>query len=103
MADLGVANVVARSAFVAQVDPDLCSACEACVDRCQFQALTVDDIAQVARLTCVGCGVCVRACPSEALSLVRRPDEEILPIPATERDWLEERAAARGLDLSRVL
>jgi electron transport complex protein RnfB len=103
MADLGVANVVARSAFVAQVDPDLCTACETCVDRCQFKALSVDQIAQIARLSCVGCGICVPACPNEALTLVRRPEEEILAVPATERDWLEERATARGLDLSEVL
>jgi ferredoxin len=51
----------------------------------------------------VGCGVCVSACPDEALSLVRRPDEEILPPPATEADWRTERAAARGLDLGEVL
>jgi hypothetical protein len=37
------------------------------------------------------------------LSLVRRPDEEILPPPATEADWQAERAAARGLDLRQVL
>ena len=103
MADLGVANVVARSAFVVEVDADLCSACETCVERCPFGALSVDDIAQVARVRCVGCGVCVPACPSDALLLVRRPDEEILRVPVTERAWMEERAAARGLDLGQVL
>jgi heterodisulfide reductase subunit A-like polyferredoxin len=103
MADLGVANVVARSAFVAQVDTDLCNACETCVDLCQFEALSVEEVAEVARLSCVGCGVCVPACPSEALTLVRRPDEEIMPVPQTEKDWLEERAAARGMDLRQVM
>jgi ferredoxin len=57
----------------------------------------------VARLRCVGCGICVPVCPGEAITLVRRPEEEILPVPVTEHDWMEERAAARGIDLSQVL
>ncbi len=103
MADLGMANVVARSAFVNRVDTDLCIGCGACVDRCQFDALALDDVVRVDDTRCVGCGVCVPACPVGALSLVRRPDDEVLPPPATKREWREQRAAARGLDLDDVL
>jgi electron transport complex protein RnfB len=103
LADLGMANVIARSAFVNQVDEVLCAACGLCLERCQFDALALDAVAQVDRTRCVGCGVCVTACPEGALALVRRPDEEVLPPPATGDDWLAARAAARGLDLATVL
>lgn len=103
MADLGIANVVARSAFVNQVDEDLCMACEICLDYCQFDALTMDDVAVVDRDRCVGCGVCVLTCPDEALGLVRRPVDEVLSPPETERDWLMDRAEARGMDLSQII
>ena len=103
LVDLGLANVVARSAFVNQVDEDACIGCGACVEKCQFGALSVNGIAHVDALRCVGCGVCTVACPAGALSMVRRPDAEIMPPPATEREWMAERAAARGLDLNTVL
>jgi len=103
MAELGMANVVARSAFVNRVDEALCVGCGLCVESCQFGALSLDDVICVNESRCVGCGVCVLACPEEALSLARRPAEEILPPPVTEADWRAERAAARGLDMSEVL
>jgi ferredoxin len=95
MAKLGRANVVVSSAFVNQVDETICSGCAECVQSCQFAALTVDDIAQVSTVRCVGCGVCVLVCPTGALGLVRRQEEEVLPIPATLADWSVQRAASR--------
>ena len=103
MAELGIANVVASSAFVNTVDTDLCTACGLCVDSCQFGALTVDDVAVVNNTSCVGCGVCVNACPDHALTLVRRPEEEIKPVPESIIDWGIQRAEARGIDLSSLL
>lgn len=103
IADLGIANTVARSAFVNRVDEDLCIGCGECVEYCQFDALTLDDVVHVNESRCVGCGVCVAACLQEALGLVRRPEKEISSPPVTEDDWRVERAAARGVDLSRVM
>jgi ferredoxin len=97
MAELGMANVVARSAFVNQVDEALCAACGACVDACSFSALALDGVAHVNALRCVGCGVCVLVCPEGALALARRPEDEVLPPPATHEAWGQERLAARGL------
>ena len=104
MADLGIANVVARSAFVNTVNEELCITCEDCVEHCQFDALSPGGFSvQVDAARCVGCGVCVPFCKEGAMVLVRRPEEEIKPTPVTEKDWGLERAAIRGLDLDKVL
>ncbi|HSF81814.1 MAG TPA: 4Fe-4S binding protein [Anaerolineales bacterium] len=104
MTELGIANVVARSPFVNQVEEELCYGCELCLDYCQFEALTLEDgLAAVNQIRCVGCGVCVPSCPDKALSLVRRPAEEVLVTPANEMAWLQERAQARGLDLHSLM
>jgi len=61
---------VAPSRFEAVVDADLCIGCESCVDRCFFDALSVDgDMAVVDPEKCLGCGVCTVVCPTEALKL----------------------------------
>jgi len=106
MAELGIANVIARSPFVNTVDPEVCVGCESCISYCQFGALSlepVDPYVQISDTRCVGCGVCVPVCPDGALSLVRRPDIEVLPVPVTHDEWMQQRATARGLDLNDIL
>jgi heterodisulfide reductase subunit A-like polyferredoxin len=104
MADLGVANVVAHSPFVNQVDEELCVSCEICIASCQFDALALVDCSiQVNRVRCVGCGVCVPICEEGALGLIRRPEGEIPSIPPTQFDWQKERALARGQELNKIL
>lgn len=103
MAEMGIANAVASSAFVNTVDEDLCTACGLCIDTCQFDALSMDTTALVNRTKCVGCGVCVSTCPDQALILVRRPEEEIKPVPVSMADWGRQRAEQRGIDLKAVL
>jgi NAD-dependent dihydropyrimidine dehydrogenase PreA subunit len=80
MAEMGIAGVVASSAFVCQVDPDLCAACGECVEVCSFKALTIEDVVHVDGLRCAGCGVCVPRCPQQALILVDRPDSQDPPL-----------------------
>jgi Pyruvate/2-oxoacid:ferredoxin oxidoreductase delta subunit len=101
MADLGLANVVARAAFVNQVDEDLCIGCELCLPQCQFDALALNELfmVKVNEARCVGCGVCVSFCDEEALGLVRRPESDVKSPPPTIMAWGRERAMARGLDM----
>jgi ferredoxin len=101
--DLGIANVIASSAFVNQVDNDRCTGCGLCIDACPFDAMTLESVAQVDPVRCVGCGVCVLTCPEEALVLVRRPEDEVLTPLETEEEWQKERAEARGIDLQAVM
>lgn len=103
VAELGTSNVVARSAFVSQVEEIECTGCENCIDHCQFDALSLaDGIIQVNRRRCVGCGQCTLNCEQSALTLARRPEDEIKPMPVTLRDWQMERAASRGKNFEDV-
>jgi electron transport complex protein RnfB len=65
--------------FYAEVDEDSCIGCEICVERCNMDAIEVEDaIAKVDLTRCIGCGVCVLTCTSEAIKL-RKKEEETLP------------------------
>jgi heterodisulfide reductase subunit A-like polyferredoxin len=103
MAEMGIANVVASSAFVNTVDETLCTTCGLCVDQCQFDALSLADTVVVNQTRCVGCGVCVNSCPDHALILVRRPENEIKPVPVSIIDWGLQRAKERGIDVTTIL
>lgn len=103
LAEMGVANVVARSAFVSRVDEALCVGCELCLDACQFRALTMEQVIHISRERCVGCGLCVLACPEDALTLIRRPADETASPPLSREAWMKERAAQRGISLEKVL
>lgn len=103
MAELGIANVVARSAFFCQVDEERCQACGVCLEACTFGALSLVTTLTVHPVRCVGCGLCITQCPEEALSLARRPESEEPLLPSDEAAWRTARAAARGQDLGEVL
>jgi electron transport complex protein RnfB len=87
--------------YYAEVDPEACSACGTCSDRCQMDAITVGsaDVAEVDRDRCIGCGLCVTTCPSEALSLRNKPESERRAPAVTARDYLVQLASTRGKSL----
>lgn len=66
---------------VIEIDADSCIGCEACVPRCQMQALKMDgDRLMLNASRCIGCGLCMRDCPTDCLKLVKRenPWDEML-------------------------
>jgi len=72
---------VSPSRFEADVDSDLCTGCEACVGRCFFDALSVnEDMAAVDPEKCLGCGVCTVVCPTEALKLKEVRSADFVPV-----------------------
>ena len=96
MVEYGNTDIIARSDFYAVVDQELCTACEDCLERCQFNALKMaDDTCTVDTALCVGCGLCVTACPTEALSLEQKSPDEITPPPISENEWRRKRENAR--------
>ena len=64
---------------------------------CQFDAITIHEIAEIDRNVCTGCGVCTRVCPEGSITLLYRPFEETKPIPENEDAWLKQRREARGM------
>jgi electron transport complex protein RnfB len=104
LSEFGNADAVARSAFHVAIDPDLCAACESCLDSCPFHALSLTGFAAEVDLTrCMGCGLCVPVCPSEAITMVRKPEWERDTPPLDDQAWWLERAANRQIDLGDIL
>ncbi len=104
ISQLGIENSVAKSDFYAKVDPEMCTGCETCVERCQFGAPSVvDDVSHVDLKRCVGCGQCVMACPSGAMTLVRKPENQISLPPRDMEKWRKERAESRGISIEEIL
>ncbi len=87
--------------YLAAVDSDLCTGCETCIERCQMEAIKMndDDIAQVNIDRCIGCGLCVTTCPSDAMSLKVKPEKERRMPPASGQDFMMKNAEVRGTSL----
>jgi Na+-translocating ferredoxin:NAD+ oxidoreductase subunit B len=64
------------SNYFASVDQDLCTGCGVCIERCQMDAIEIEDTARIERSRCIGCGLCVPTCPEEAVNLLAKPEAE---------------------------
>ncbi len=71
-------RALARANFISKVNEELCVACETCLERCKFDAIEVDDKAEIDSDKCVGCGLCAVTCPENALSM-ERFEREVIP------------------------
>jgi electron transport complex protein RnfB len=72
--------------FYSAVETDKCSGCGTCVEKCQVNAVKIDEQSGYATINldrCIGCGNCVAACPSEALRLVKKEKETVPPEDST--------------------
>lgn len=78
----GAGRFVMPSRFQATVDSELCSACESCLGRCYFGAISMDGEEETALVDperCMGCGLCAVICPTEAITLKEARPPEFVP------------------------
>ena len=70
-----------NSGFEPVFDPDQCTSCQTCLERCPAEALTMgeEDYPVVNLERCFGCAVCATGCPSEAITMKNKPDFPVLP------------------------
>jgi len=87
------------SNYFAMVERELCAGCETCLERCQMDALELDEdnIAVVNRDRCIGCGLCVITCSTEAMRLIPKPEIEQMTPPASSAEQMMIMAKNRGL------
>lgn len=63
------------SPFVVSLNTDMCEGCGTCTERCQMEAVYLDNgKASLDLDRCIGCGLCVTTCPTDSLSLMRKPE-----------------------------
>ncbi len=78
-------KTAAPSRFAAVIDPATCKGCKACLDRCQFGAISMKSYpgldgerAFINEENCRGCGSCVIGCKAKARTMkIVRPPEHI--------------------------
>jgi uncharacterized protein (DUF362 family)/ferredoxin len=59
-----------KAHVIPTADPELCTACGACIDHCPVSALTMQEtIPVVAADTCIACFCCQEICPEKAMRL----------------------------------
>lgn len=58
-----------------EVDPEKCTGCGICVERCFVAEMKIDDNTAQPGKSCKGCGRCVEICPEKAVSLVVENEE----------------------------
>jgi len=80
-------HAVATTHFIAQVDPERCSHCGDCAERCPIQAIqTRQEGPVIDQEVCLGCGICSHFCPSEGIQMVER-EQKVIP-PKTYKDLM---------------
>jgi Na+-translocating ferredoxin:NAD+ oxidoreductase subunit B len=73
------AELIAHN-FYAKAEEELCNGCTICVNRCQMEAIQIENKKAIIDLDrCIGCGLCVTTCKKEALSLLEKAKKTIPP------------------------
>jgi len=78
---------VAKTGFIATIDPDLCEYCGTCFTACNIRAIGLDKnrghtkrserVSKVKDNICLGCGACISACDNKTISLIPRQNPAI--------------------------
>jgi Pyruvate/2-oxoacid:ferredoxin oxidoreductase delta subunit len=75
-------GIMLNSGFYPTWNPELCEACETCIENCPTSALAMgnENLPAVNLDLCIGCGVCATGCPEEAIDLIERQEIQIPPV-----------------------
>ena len=66
-------DLMVQSEYVAVTDPEICTHCGKCIERCVFGArMFQDERMEYHAEACLGCGLCVTICPVGATSMQPR-------------------------------
>jgi len=74
-------NLCDPSRYAPRIDDSICTGCETCVDRCWFNAISVNSnqIAEINESLCMGCGQCAIGCPENAIQMTEVRTEDFIP------------------------
>ncbi|MDP2953036.1 MAG: 4Fe-4S binding protein, partial [Chloroflexota bacterium] len=79
-------RVYAKSRWEPKVNQEACSGCQDCIERCQFDAITLEKFPGSKKFKvvvdpekCMGCGLCVIACEEHALTMAAVRPPEFIP------------------------
>jgi len=87
-----------HSNYYVRIRKEDCLGCETCVERCQMEAIHMQDgIAEVNLDYCIGCGLCVSTCSGKVIDLVRKNEEDCYTPPANVVETYIRIAQERGL------
>lgn len=78
-----------KTNFVPVINHEECTLCEACIDMCPIEVMSIDGDGSEEKVTidrdfCIGCGVCAANCPVEAISIEKTSNN----IPVKSRPGL---------------
>jgi len=87
-------GILANSGFEPFLDPELCTGCATCEDRCPMDAIKIEeDLPVFSREKCIGCGLCATGCSTDAIEMRKREEQPFVPesMPEMGRIILEKR------------
>ena len=86
----GNPQAVTRSNYYATKDDETCTACGTCVERCQVNAIHIEnDYTIIDRDRCIGCGLCVSTCPTESITMVHKSPQEASAIFPSGKEMMQ--------------
>ena len=84
---MGFTEGIAKTAFLAKIEPDKCDYCGDCIKACNVKAIGLakgrqfkdksERFSEVDTEICLGCGACISTCEKKALTLVPRTRKTI--------------------------
>ena len=81
----GGSPILSQTSYLAKINEENCVACGTCVEKCNAEAIELEDTAIVDEERCIGCGLCAYHCPEKAIEMERTgPRNVFVPPPKLE-------------------